>query len=206
MRSSTFGLVKSVLCAHNIQTNSIRRSSNCLFVLGARPYTAIMSPRSVQPNGIASSRQHQPQYNITETTSAKGDLNNVASMRQTDEILGNPDFAYHSLAIPAEEDEAVIRNNYRPFLLDTAVAEQDWIAKLELATVTEMAQRDLIKTGSRLKVLVLYGSLRQRYDFGHRSVSFLPRTYSDALQFLFQTPGLRNLSHSVASRLRRPCI
>ncbi|GAB7332421.1 hypothetical protein MBLNU13_g04230t1 [Cladosporium sp. NU13] len=121
-----------------------------------------MSPHKVQQNGIASSSQHQPQYNITESTSAQGDLNNVASMRQTQEILGNPDFAYRSLAIPVEEDEVGIRANYRPFLLDPVVAEDDWVAKLELATVTEMAQRDLIKTGSRLKVLVLYGSLRQR--------------------------------------------
>jgi arsenic resistance protein ArsH len=122
-----------------------------------------MPPHSVQPNVTASSCQHQPQYNITESTSAQGDLNNVASMRQTDEIHGNPAFAYRSLAIPAEDDEVDIRDDYRPFLLDSAVAEQDWIAKLELATVTEMAHRDLIKTGSRLKVLVLYGSLRQRY-------------------------------------------
>ena len=121
-----------------------------------------MSPHKVQQNGIDSSSQHQPQYNIVESTPAQGDLNNVASMRQTEEILGNPDFAYRSLAIPAAEDEVGVRTNYRPFLLDPVVAEDDWVAKLELATVTEMAQRDFIKTGSRLKVLVLYGSLRQR--------------------------------------------
>ena len=166
MRPSTSSLVKRGLCVQNIKTNLIRRSSNRLFVLGARPYTPTMSPHSVQQNGMASSRQHQAQYNITEPASPQGDLNNVASMRQTDEIHGNLDFAYRSLAIPAEDDEVNVRDNYRPFLLDKAVAEQDWVAKLELATITEMAQRDLIKTGSRLKVLVLYGSLRQRYDIG----------------------------------------
>lgn len=163
MRSSTFILAKRVLCVHNIQHHLIHRSAKLqqhLLLLGARSYSPIMSPHSVQQNGIAST--HQTQYNITEPTPAQGDLNNVASMRQTDEILGNPDFAYRSLAIPAEEDEIDVRTNYRPFLLDPVVAEDDWIAKLELATVTEMAQRDLIKTGSRLKVLVLYGSLRQR--------------------------------------------
>ena len=165
MRSSTFSLAKRLLCVHNIHVRLIHRSSNFQQRLLARSYTTIMSPHSVQQNGngVASSRQHQTQYNITESTSAQGDLNNVASMRQTEEVLGNPDFAYRSLAIPADEDEVNIRTNYRPFLLDPDVAEQDWIAKLELATVTEMAQRDLIKTGSRLKVLVLYGSLRQRY-------------------------------------------
>lgn len=165
MRSSTNSLARRVLCVHNIRARLIHRSSNPqqhLVIVGARPYTATMSPHSVQQNGIASSRQHLPQYNIPESESTRGDLNNVASMRQTEDILGNPDFAYRSLAIPTEKDEVDIRTNYRPFLLDTDVSEQDWIAKLELATVTEMAHRDLIKTGSRLKVLVLYGSLRQR--------------------------------------------
>ena len=162
MRFSTTSLVKRGPCVHNIQTNLFRRSSNRLFILGARPYTSTMSPHKVPQNGIASSSQHQPRYNITESTSAQGDLNNVASMRQTQEILGNPDFAYRSLAIPVGEDEVDVRTNYRPFLLDPVIAEDDWVTKLELATVTEMAQRDLIKTGSRLKVLGLYGSLRQR--------------------------------------------
>ena len=165
MRFSTFSLAKRVLCTHNTQAYLASRSSNLqqhLFVLGARSYTATMSPHSVQQNGITASRQHQPQYNITESTPAQGDLNNVASMRQTEAILGDPAFAYRSLAIPAEKDESDVRANYRPFILDPAVAEDDWVSKLELATVTEMAQRDLIRTGSRLKVLVLYGSLRQR--------------------------------------------
>jgi arsenic resistance protein ArsH len=165
MRTSTFTLAKRVLCVPNLHATLIQRSFNLhqhLLILGARFYTPTMSPHSVQQNGVASQAQHQTQYNITESTPAQGDLNNVASMRQTDEILGNPDFAYRSLGIPAEEDEIELRTKYRPFILDPVVAEDDWVAKLELATVTEMAHRDLIKTGSRLKVLVLYGSLRQR--------------------------------------------
>ena len=47
-------------------------------------------------------------------------------------------------------------------LLDDAVAAQDWVSKLELATATEMSHNDITKTGERLKVLVLYGSLRSR--------------------------------------------
>lgn len=165
MRSSTFSLAKRALFTHNLQARIIAQPpafNQYLSVLGTRPFSSTMSPHKVQQNDIGSSSQHQPQYNITESTSAQGDLNNVASMRQTEEILGNPDFAHRSLAIPAAEDEVGVRTNYRPFLLDPVVAEDDWVAKLELATVTEMAQRDLIKTGSRLKVLVLYGSLRQR--------------------------------------------
>lgn len=165
MRFSTSSLARRALYTHNIQARIVVQSrtfNQYLSVLSARPFSSIMSPHKVQQNGIDSSSQHQPQYNIVESTPTQGDLNNVASMRQTDEIIGNPDFAYRSLAIPAAEDEVGVRKNYRPFLLDPVVAEDDWIAKLELATVTEMAQRNFIKTGSRLKVLVLYGSLRQR--------------------------------------------
>lgn len=74
-------------------------------------------------------------------------------------------FAYQSLAIPATEDDAVIRSKYRPFLLpEGGVAEAiDWIKDVELATVIEMAKKDLEVTGERIKVLVLYGSLRGRY-------------------------------------------
>jgi arsenic resistance protein ArsH len=103
----------------------------------------------------------QPQYNISEV--AQGDLNNTESMRKVDKILANPESAHLSLAIPAnEEHEADTRAKYRPFLPDGAVAADDWVAKLELATVTEMAQRDIAATGERLRILVLYGSLRSR--------------------------------------------
>jgi arsenic resistance protein ArsH len=83
-------------------------------------------------------------------------------MREVEALRVNEDFAYRSLAIPLEEDDSELANKYRPFLLDSAVAAEDWVSKLELATVTEMAHDDITKTGERLKVLVLYGSLRQR--------------------------------------------
>ena len=62
-----------------------------------------------------------------------------------------------------KEDEPETANKYRPFVLDSAIAAEDWVSKLELATVTEMAHDDIAKTGQRLRVLVLYGSLRRRY-------------------------------------------
>jgi arsenic resistance protein ArsH len=61
-----------------------------------------------------------------------------------------------------EEDNDTIRAKYRPFLLDAETSSSDWISELELETVTQMAEEDLFKTRSRLKVLVLYGSLRKR--------------------------------------------
>lgn len=54
------------------------------------------------------------------------------------------------------------RQQYRPFLLDKKPTITDWIGNLELGTVTKLAAEDLERTGQRLKVLVLFGSLRWR--------------------------------------------
>lgn len=67
------------------------------------------------------------------------------------------------LAISEAEDDLEIRRKYRPFLLDPSVESTDWISHLELDTVLSISSQDLSKTRSRLKVLVLYGSLRKRY-------------------------------------------
>ncbi|KPI37513.1 NADPH-dependent FMN ArsH [Cyphellophora attinorum] len=91
-----------------------------------------------------------------------GDLNNISSMRLTKAPSRDPDFAYRSLAISAEDDDPVVRTRYRPFLLPAELEQRDWVSKLELATVTKMAYEDFEKTSSRPKVLVLYGSLRQK--------------------------------------------
>ncbi|GKZ37425.1 hypothetical protein AbraIFM66950_008975 [Aspergillus brasiliensis] len=66
-----------------------------------------------------------------------------------------------SLAIPESDDNADIRRKYRPFLLEDDAAE-DWVSNLELTTAMEMAAQELRKSNNRLKVLVLYGSLRRR--------------------------------------------
>lgn len=67
------------------------------------------------------------------------------------------------LAISAADDDAEIRTKYRPFLLDPEGEAIDWISQLELDTVISISSADIEKTGSRLKILVLYGSLRKRY-------------------------------------------
>ncbi|KAL4912997.1 flavoprotein-like protein [Aspergillus aurantiobrunneus] len=72
-------------------------------------------------------------------------------------IVQNP--SLQSLAIPEPEDDIGLRQKYRPFLLNN---DSDWVSKLELTTVLDMAERNLKETGRRLKVLVLYGSLRRR--------------------------------------------
>jgi len=94
---------------------------------------------------------------------ANGDLNNTSAARRTVEL--EPDVAYldRTLAIPASEDDADIRENYRPFLQDEEVTEKDWVSKLELSTAMRMAEEDIRRNGGdRLKVLVLYGSMRSR--------------------------------------------
>lgn len=68
------------------------------------------------------------------------------------------------LAISEAQDDPTIRAKYRPFLLDAEIEATDWISQLELEPVITLAEENLAQTNSRLKVLVLYGSLRQRYS------------------------------------------
>jgi hypothetical protein len=68
-----------------------------------------------------------------------------------------------NLQITKDQDDAAIRSKYRPFLLDERVAQSDWISKLELDSVEDMVQADLATNGERIRVLVIYGSLRARY-------------------------------------------
>ncbi|KAJ5809985.1 uncharacterized protein N7503_002203 [Penicillium pulvis] len=80
----------------------------------------------------------------------------ISDMRQNDVI-------YRSLALSSIEDDASTRQKYRPFILDNDVnATEDWVNNLDLATALNMAEHDLQNTKERLKVLVLYGSLRSR--------------------------------------------
>jgi arsenic resistance protein ArsH len=71
--------------------------------------------------------------------------------------------SFRTLAIPESEDDRKIREKYRPFLLNPQQAAEDWANRLELDTVLDMAAEDLKTTQKRIKVLVLYGSLRKRY-------------------------------------------
>ncbi|KAL5338042.1 arsenate resistance ArsH [Aspergillus crustosus] len=71
--------------------------------------------------------------------------------------------ALHTLEIPESEDDPSIRQKYRPFILPPSPSsEPDWIQGLELTTVLDLASKNLREKNQRLKVLVLYGSLRKR--------------------------------------------
>lgn len=99
---------------------------------------------------------------IAANTSIQGDLNNTSSLREVKHIIPDPEYSFRSLAITEDDDDPATRENYRPFLLSPQITANDWISKLELSTATKLAEEDIQKTGERLRVLVLYGSLRQR--------------------------------------------
>ena len=97
------------------------------------------------------------------STVPNGDLNNTSAERARAEIAIDPAYQRLSLAIPASEDDAEVRNKYRPFLIDAVDAEHDWIAQLELSTALKMVDTQILKCGEdRLRVVVLHGSMRQR--------------------------------------------
>lgn len=102
------------------------------------------------------------QQNRTAVATSREDLNNVLAMRNTRELPIDYNYVHRSLAICQEEDDSKLQSKYRPFLLDAATTESDWISQLELSTVTKMAEENLKITGERVKVLVLTGSLRKR--------------------------------------------
>jgi arsenic resistance protein ArsH len=118
-------------------------------------------PRTFILGKIAPSIRHS--FARTMATSMNGDLNNTEAERARAEITVDSAYRNLSFAIPASDDEDVVRKSYRPFLLDDAHKEQDWVAQLELSTVLKMVDLQVLRNGSgRLKVLVLHGSMRKR--------------------------------------------
>ncbi|KAK6436985.1 hypothetical protein LTR95_006823 [Oleoguttula sp. CCFEE 5521] len=98
----------------------------------------------------------------TAPPTTNGDLNNTSSMRATKKLLTDKAYSFLSLAIPADKDDPTIRKSHRPFILDDEVTASDWVSRLELAKVTEMSHGSILQSGTRLRVLVIYGSLRTR--------------------------------------------
>ncbi len=86
---------------------------------------------------------------------------NVPEAGQLCEAVPQAATQIRSLAMPESEDDPIIRQKYRPFLADQDAG--DWTSALELDTVLRMAEDDLGRTKTRLRILVLYGSLRRRY-------------------------------------------
>jgi arsenic resistance protein ArsH len=80
--------------------------------------------------------------------------------------MGTDEHSASSIAsigeILARMDDQEVDRRYRPFLITkNAEDEPDWVDELELNTVREMQAKS-----KQVKVLILYGSLRQRFAFG----------------------------------------
>lgn len=101
---------------------------------------------------------------MTTSTQINGDLNNTQVLRSTAEIPVDRAYIGKTLAIPEEDDDHEIRSRYREgFLLNQSITKADWISKLELSTVLQLSEANLKQSDNdRLRVLVLYGSLRGR--------------------------------------------
>jgi arsenic resistance protein ArsH len=94
-----------------------------------------------------------------------GDLNNTAAMRESLRPVAEEAYQFRSFSIPERDDDAAVRKQYRPFILDDEITSADWTAKLELGTVAQMVDTEILAQGKdRLRVLVLYGSLRSRFE------------------------------------------
>lgn len=92
-----------------------------------------------------------------------GDLNNTAAERSRREIVADPAYHGRSFAIPISRDDPLVREKYRPFLLDDETPQTDWVAQLELSTALKMVESQVLDTGDgRLRILVLHGSMRKR--------------------------------------------
>ena len=92
-----------------------------------------------------------------------GDLNNTEAMREQQQLIADPEYRCRSFAIHPQNDDPEVRKQYRPFLLSDEISASDWVAGLELSTALKMVESEILsQEKERLKVLVLYGSLRTR--------------------------------------------
>lgn len=103
------------------------------------------------------------QFHASITMNGHGDLNNSYAARPRVEFVPDHSYSGRSFAISKDDDQPDVRERYRPFLLDESLETADWVAQLELSTAMEMVESEIINRGcDRLRILVLYGSLRSR--------------------------------------------
>ncbi|KAH7176079.1 hypothetical protein EDB81DRAFT_771847 [Dactylonectria macrodidyma] len=124
-----------------------------------RPWPALVLRYSIFHRTQAQFRR----FYASITMKGHGDLNNSYAARPQAELVPNPTYSGRSFAISKDDDELDIRERYRPFLLDEACEDADWVALLELSTALKMVEPEIINRGhDRLRILVLYGSMRSR--------------------------------------------
>ena len=116
---------------------------------------------TVIPTARQSSRLAQAAFSTRVST--MGDLNNTAAAREIVQLAVDSEYQSRSFAISADKDDADVRARYRPFLLSDEISASDWVARLELSTALKTVDSEIMsQSKDRLKVLVLYGSLRTR--------------------------------------------
>ena len=107
-----------------------------------------------------------------------GDLNNTQAGRAAVEFAADPAFKHKSFAIPRDQDDTAIRDQYRPYLFEGEMLSDDWVADLELSTALKMVQSEILdKRADRLRILVLYGSLRSRLVLTNTSMMLLIESF-----------------------------
>lgn len=124
-----------------------------------RPWSALVLRYSISHRLQAPSRH----FYTSTTMNGHGDLNNSHAARPQAELVPDPAYRGRSFAISQDDDEPDVRERYRPFLLDEAYEDADWVARLELSTALKMVESEVLNRGhDRLRILVLYGSMRSR--------------------------------------------
>ena len=109
---------------------------------------------------LPAQRQH---FYVSIAMKGHGDLNNSHAARPRVDLVPDPAYSGRSFAIAKHADEPDTRERYRPFLLNEAYEDDDWVAQLELSTALKMVESEIINQGQpRLRILVLYGSMRNR--------------------------------------------
>lgn len=134
-----------------------------------------------------------------------GDLNNSHAAREKVELAVDPTYHGKSFAIAEAADDATVRELYRPFLLPPSAAANDWVAELELSTVLKFVESELRNhKRDRIRILVLYGSLRTRQVIPCH-ILLLLSFYSakQTRQVLLAPSGIRGSSHSLSPWMRR---
>lgn len=141
--------------------------------------------------------------------SGNGDLNNTQAGRAAKTLAVDHAYSHRDLSLHYDQDDTEIRHQYRPFLLDAAFSTDDWILQLELSTAIKMVQTEILDKGlDRIRVLVLYGSLRKRLvplwmaGIVMRFLSLILAQTSVALthhsQILLSSSGIRSRTNTVS--------
>lgn len=123
-----------------------------------RSWLPLVSQHSVF-HQLPAQRRH---FYVSIAMNGPGDLNNSDAARPRVDLIPNPAYGGRSFAISKQADEPGIRERHRPFL-NEVYEDDDWVAQLELSTMLQMVESEIINRGQpRLRILVLYGSMRNR--------------------------------------------